>query len=130
MMDRSATFGSGRINVTIRSKVRRRKRTADTFIAMAQLRTFLGDVFIYPILFINFFVDIRNIECPLSSFLAKYNFIWKIIVAKPINNIKSDTTFKRPPFSTIGPCAQQFLRLLSNQRCIFRDKRSRFFATL
>jgi hypothetical protein len=34
---------------------------------MAKLRIFSGDVFIYSILFINFFVDIRNIECPGSS---------------------------------------------------------------
>ncbi len=39
------SFGSGRINVTIKSKVRRRKRNADTYSAMTQMRTFSEEVF-------------------------------------------------------------------------------------
>jgi hypothetical protein len=63
-MDRSAMLGSGRINVTIRSKVRRRKRTADTLIAMILLRTFSGDVLSTQYHLLIFLVDVRNIECP------------------------------------------------------------------
>jgi hypothetical protein len=44
-------FGSGRTNMAIRSKVRRRKRTADTFHFMA---TFAIDKNIFLVLFWNF----------------------------------------------------------------------------